>query len=120
MQRRPINQTAPACVRYNLFRAKLHPDLCWAVPEDQPVPGFITGEICDFGGTWGGVLPLPGTAPVGELGLGLHGFHPLRIAGPSERLTWPSTPRVAALSAPKRGKELEWQPDSERSDAPAA
>ena len=84
MQSPPGDRAASAsALRYNLFRAKWHPDLCCAVPEDQPVPGFITGESWDFGGTWGGVLPRPGTAAVAELDVCLNGCHLLRIAGPS-------------------------------------
>ena len=69
MNRRPIAVTRTStafALRYNLFRRKWQPDLCCAVPEDQPVPSFITGESWDFGGTWWGVRPL-GT-PAAELG----------------------------------------------------
>jgi hypothetical protein len=120
MQSPPGDRAASAsALRYNLFRAKWHPDLCCAVPEDQPVPGFITGESWDFGGTWGGVLPRPGTAAVAELDVCLNGCHLLRIAGPPEGLTWPSTTRGAAGGKAVRGKELEWRLDYERTGAPA-
>ena len=46
-------------LRYNLFRPKWHPNLCYAVPEDQPVPSFIAGESWNFAGTWGGTCYLP-------------------------------------------------------------
>lgn len=36
---------------YNLFRRRNEPDLYCAVPEDHPVPSFISGEAWDFGGT---------------------------------------------------------------------
>ena len=78
MNRRPIAATRTSttfALPYNLFRHKWQPDLCCAVPEDQPVPSFITGESWDFGGTWWGVRPLPGTPAVAELGVCLNGFH---------------------------------------------
>ena len=45
--------------RYNLFRHKWQPDLCCAVPEHHPVPGFITGEQWDFAGVWEGATRSP-------------------------------------------------------------
>ena len=35
---------------YNLFRRKGRLELVCAVPEDQPVPVFITGVLWEFGG----------------------------------------------------------------------
>ena len=35
---------------YNLFRRKGHAELVCAVPEDRPVPAFITGSLWQFGG----------------------------------------------------------------------
>jgi hypothetical protein len=120
MQRHPVDRAASACeLRYNLFRAKWHSRLCCAVPEDQPVPGFITGESWDFGGTWGGVLPRPANAAVVESGVCLNGCHLLQVAGAPERLAWPSTTRAAACSKSERGTEREWRLDDERTGAPA-
>ena len=36
---------------FNLFRHKLLPDLLCAVPEDHPVPAFVTGSSWTFAGT---------------------------------------------------------------------
>jgi hypothetical protein len=83
MNRRPITVTRAStafALRYNLFRPKGQPDLCYAVPEDQPVPSFITGESWDFGGTWGGVLPLRGTPAVAEPRVCRNGLHLMQIA----------------------------------------
>jgi hypothetical protein len=33
---------------YNVFRRKQDPDLCCAVPEDRPVPGFILPAEWEF------------------------------------------------------------------------
>lgn len=35
---------------YNLFRRKGRAELVCAVPEDRPVPAFITGALWEFGG----------------------------------------------------------------------
>jgi len=35
---------------YNLFRRKRRAELVCAVPEDRPVPVFITGALWEFGG----------------------------------------------------------------------
>jgi hypothetical protein len=35
---------------YNLFRRKRRAELVCAVPEDRPVPAFITGALWEFGG----------------------------------------------------------------------
>jgi hypothetical protein len=39
----PNNAAEPDCV-YNLFRNRELPDIICAVPEDRPVPGFISPE----------------------------------------------------------------------------
>src|SRR3954453_8138513 len=36
---------------FNLFRHKRLPDLLCAVPEDHPVPAFVTGSSWTFAGT---------------------------------------------------------------------
>jgi len=50
--------SATSELRYNLFRHKAQPELRCAVPEDQPVPGFVTGELWDFWGTLDGISRL--------------------------------------------------------------
>ena len=36
---------------YNLFRRKLEPDLCCAIPQDKPIPAFVDGNAWEFAGT---------------------------------------------------------------------
>ena len=38
---------------YNLFCRKVSPELACAIPEDQPVPAFITGALWEFAGKVG-------------------------------------------------------------------
>lgn len=47
----PSPGRAKRLLTYNLFRRKLEPDLYCAVPEDCPVPGFLTHDGWVFGGT---------------------------------------------------------------------
>ena len=54
--------SAASELRYNLFRHKLQPELRCAVPEDQPVPSFVTSEQWDFWGTLKGISRL-GSSP---------------------------------------------------------
>ena len=57
MKKHPIaanRADATSELRYNLFRRRWQPDLCCAVPEDRPVPSFVTGERWDFRGYLGG------------------------------------------------------------------
>ncbi len=46
---------------YTLFRRRAEPSLCCAVPQDRPVPGFISGEDWEFQG----VIVDNGSAPAG-------------------------------------------------------
>ena len=46
--------------RYNMFQRKGQPDLYCIVPEDRPVPGFITDGYWTFAGTQCSAVPLPG------------------------------------------------------------
>jgi hypothetical protein len=90
MKRRPIaadRASAAFKLRYNLFRHKEQPDLCCAVPEDRPVPSFVTGERWDFRGTWEDAISPPGWNPTAaELCVCLNGFHAFEIARPLETL----------------------------------
>jgi PAS fold len=103
-------------LRYNLFRRKGHPDLCCAVPEDRPVPSFVTGERWDFGGTWDGAIPPPGLNPsAAELGVRLNGFHLFQIAGPLESLQLSEySARRAFCDELARGERLELRLDDGR------
>jgi hypothetical protein len=38
-------------VTFNLFRGRLRRDLLCAVPQDEPVPGFLDGDAWEFAGT---------------------------------------------------------------------
>jgi hypothetical protein len=68
-------------LRCNLFRHKGQPDLCCAVPEDRPVPSFVTGERWDFRGTWEDAISPPGLyLTAAELHVCLNSFHIFRIA----------------------------------------
>ena len=66
---------------YNLFRRKLKPDLCCAVPQDYPVPTFVDGEAWEYGGQ----LHDTGAAPSGfrreaaQTATRLTGFYLFRI-----------------------------------------
>ena len=42
------------CPTLNLFRSRSTPDLLYAVPEDDPVPGFIEASTWMFAGTAAG------------------------------------------------------------------
>lgn len=62
---------------YNLFRRREEPDLVCAVPNDFPVPAFVTGEAWTFAGS----IAAPSEAPPGfsaevaERGAETCGFH---------------------------------------------
>jgi hypothetical protein len=103
-------------LRYNLFRRKGQPDLCCAVPEDRPVPSFVTGERWEFGGTWEGAIRPPGWDPTAsELGVRLNGFHLFQIAGPLESLRKSEYPEQCAVCGePGRGEKLELLLDNGR------
>ncbi|WP_245239756.1 hypothetical protein [Methylobacterium variabile] len=62
---------------YNLFRRREEPDLICAVPNDFPVPAFVSGEAW----TYAGSISAPSEAPAGfsaeaaEHGAEICGFH---------------------------------------------
>jgi hypothetical protein len=123
MKRRPIgaNRAGATCqLRYNLFRCRWQPDLCCAVPEDRPVPSFVTGERWDFGGTWEGAIPAPGLNPIAaELTVRLNGFHLFQFASPLENTTNSECPeRDAVCGELARGEELVLQLEGGRSVLP--
>ncbi|QRM36138.1 DUF6455 family protein [Microvirga sp. VF16] len=83
--------------RYNLFRRKGRPDLFCAVPEDHPIPGFVTDEYWAFAGTQdSNLLPSGLNLTAAELGVHLSGFHLFQVAGPMRTLR-----RAAGQSGPK-------------------
>jgi hypothetical protein len=69
-------------VAYNLFRRRLTPDLCCAVPEDRPVPVFLEGSTWEYAGTMcRDDLPPSGfDLTAAELGRYLNGFHLFQTA----------------------------------------
>ncbi|MCF4126739.1 hypothetical protein [Methylobacterium sp. SyP6R] len=88
---RPWPRTVRRWPTYNLFRRREEPDLVCAVPNDFPVPAFVTGEAW----TYAGSIEAPSEAPPGfsaeiaERGAetsGFHLFHQLPAAAPREPL----------------------------------
>ena len=72
--------------RYHLFRRKGQPDLFCAVPEDHPVPDFITGKCWTFVGTPDrSALPSGLNRTAAELGVQLNGFHLFQSTDPLRR-----------------------------------
>jgi len=72
--------------RYRLFRRKGQPDLFCAVPEDHPVPGFITGGCWTCVGTPDrNALPPGVNRTAAELGVHLNGFHLFQSTSPLRR-----------------------------------
>ncbi|GJD61651.1 hypothetical protein [Methylobacterium frigidaeris] len=78
---------------YNLFRRREEPDLVCAVPNDFPVPGFVTGEAW----TYAGSINAPSEAPPGfsaevaERGAetcGFHLFHQLPAVAAAPEAAW--------------------------------
>ena len=84
--------------RYNLFRHKWQPDLCCSVPEDYPVPSFITGEQWGFAGTWQGAMSPPGlnSTAVGTEAY-RNGFHLFQTIQPFERPMGFGSPAIWGL-----------------------
>lgn len=67
---------------YNLFRRRLTPDLCCAVPEHCPVPAFLDGDAWAYAGTLreGDVPPLGFDRTAAEIGSQLNGLHLFQMA----------------------------------------
>ena len=67
---------------YNLFRYRLTPDLCCAVAEDRPVPGFLDRSIWIYAGTLHFYhRPPRGFDPAAaKMGIRLNGFYLFQIA----------------------------------------
>ena len=89
-QRRKVDEEAERDLewRYNLFRHKWQPDLCCAVPEDYPVPGFITGEQWEFAGTLQGAQFTRNSTPIrteANLGMRANGYRLFQVIQPFER-----------------------------------
>jgi len=74
---RPWPRTVRRWPTYNLFRRREEPELVCAVPNDFPVPAFVTGEAW----TYAGCIEAPSEAPPGfsaeiaERGAETRGFH---------------------------------------------
>ena len=62
-------------LRYNLFRHKRIPDLHCAVPEDRPVPNFITTKSWGFASTSNSAASREFDRTAAELGVRLNGFY---------------------------------------------
>lgn len=77
--RRTTSASEPA---HNLFRRRLPPDLCCAVPEDRPVPVFLEQFTWEYAGTLhqNDLPSLDFVLTAAELGARLNGFHLFQIA----------------------------------------
>ncbi len=62
---------------FNVFRHKTAQDLCCAVPESQPVPGFLDGSVWAYATTFRGDAALPPTfdRSAAHLGARLNSYH---------------------------------------------
>ena len=94
--------SATSELRYNLFRHKSQPELRCAVPEDQPVPGFVTSEQWDFWGTLEGISRL-GLSP----GTRHKGFHLFQVIEFNESLIMSEYSRLTESSESSRDGELD-------------
>ena len=94
--------SAASELRYNLFRHKLQPELRCAVPEDQPVPSFVTSEQWDFWGTLEGISRLGLSS-----GPRLKGFHLFQVIEFNENLIMSEYSRLTESSESSRDGELD-------------
>ena len=94
---------------YNLFRRKRRAELVCAVPEDWPVPVFITGASWEFGGKLENAdrNPLAFNREAAEASVRVNGFYlfqmikPLVVSFPVQQRS-PSRGKLPALKAPTR------------------
>ena len=85
--------SATSELRYNLFRHKFRPELRCAVPEDQPVPSFVTGEQWAFSGTLEDIFsPSLNPNTPGPV-VHLNGFHLFQIVSSKEESMMSENPR---------------------------
>jgi hypothetical protein len=107
---------------YNLFRRKGRSELVCAVPEDRPVPAFITGTLWTFGGT----LEHPErhrlafNSEAADASVRVNGFYLFQLTGPLAA-SFPSRPSRAGCGAPRRsvskGPARTARPDASRRPA---
>jgi hypothetical protein len=69
---------------YNLFRRKCRAELVCAIPEDRPVPVFITGALWEFGGKLQNADrdPLAFNQHAAEASVRVNGFYLFQIIKP--------------------------------------
>ena len=69
---------------YNLFRRKRRAELVCAVPEDRPVPVFITGALWEFGGKLANAdrEPLAFNHDAAEASVRVNGFYLFQMIKP--------------------------------------
>jgi hypothetical protein len=73
-------------MRYNLFRNRDREDLCCAVPEDKPVPAFVTDQGWTFAGPVGGQKrPRGFDGRAADEGARLNGFYVFQEVRPTMR-----------------------------------
>jgi hypothetical protein len=94
---------------YNLFRRKRRAELVCAVPEDRPVPVFITGALWEFGGKLENAdrEPFAFNHEAAEASVRVNGFYlfqmikPLAVSFPVQQRSG-SGGTLPALEAPAR------------------
>jgi hypothetical protein len=80
---------------YNVFRARGRDVLC-AVPEDRPVPRFVSGDPWEFAGRIEeDAINLPRAAKVAVAFNGFYIFHPFE--GPKPKKAEIAAPSAASL-----------------------
>jgi hypothetical protein len=99
---------------YNLFRRKGRAELVCAVPEDRPVPVFITGALWEFGGKLENADrdPFAFNYEAAEASVRVNGFYlfqmakPLAVSFPAQQRSG-SRVTLPALKAPARAMPVE-------------
>ena len=80
---------------YNVFRSRARDVLC-AVPEDRPVPSFVTSKSWEFTGRIEDPIVLPKATEVAVRFNGFYIFHPFeRLDGLHKDNQRPSDPNTA-------------------------